>query len=139
MKLKIKKLHIDAKVPSFAHGYDAGMDMFAIEDILVKNGESAKIKTGLALEIPDGYVGLFWDKSSVGSKNLKTFGGVIDAGYRGEIMILIKNLSNEDYTFHKGDKVAQLLIQKVEHPEIEIVEELSDTTRGEGGFGSTGK
>jgi len=139
MKLKIKKLHEDAVVPSFAHTYDAGMDLFSIEEVIVKVGEQIKIKTGLAFEIEDGYVGLFWDKSSVGSKGLKTLAGVIDSGYRGEVMIVLRNLSNEDYTFKKGDKVAQMLIQKVEQPEIEVVEVLSETTRGEGGFGSTGK
>ena len=139
MKLKIKKLHDDAVIPQFAHSYDAGMDMFAVEDVMVQKGEIVKIRTGLALEIPDGYVGLFWDKSSVGSKGIKTFGGVIDSGYRGEVMVVVKNLSDSDHIFHKGDKVAQLLIQKVEHPIIEVVEVLSDTTRGEGGFGSTGR
>ena len=82
---------------------------------------------------------MFWDKSSVGSKGIKTFGGVIDSGYRGEVMVVVKNLSDSEHIFHKGDKVAQLLIQKVEHPDIEVVEVLSDTTRGEGGFGSTGR
>lgn len=139
MKLKIKKLHEDAVIPQFAHSYDAGMDVFAVEDVMVQKGEIVKIRTGLVLEIPDGYVGLFWDKSSVGSKGIKTFGGVIDSGYRGEVMVVVKNLSDSDHIFHKGDKVAQLLIQKVEHPIIEVVKVLSDTTRGEGGFGSTGR
>jgi dUTP pyrophosphatase len=139
MKLKIKKLHDDAVIPQFAHSYDAGMDMFAVEEVVIQKGEMVKIRTGLALEIPDGYVGLFWDKSSVGSKGIKTFGGVIDSGYRGEVMVVVKNLSDSEHIFHKGDKVAQLLIQKVEHPDIEVVEVLSDTTRGEGGFGSTGR
>ena len=138
MKLKIKRLNDDAVMPSFAHSYDAGMDLFSCEEHFVKAGEIAIIKTGLAMEIPDGYVGLVWDKGSIGGKGLKTFGGVVDAGYRGEIMIMIKNLSDTDYTFSKGHKVAQLLIQKVEHPEIEEVNELSETTRGIGGFGSTG-
>jgi dUTP pyrophosphatase len=139
MKLKIKKLNNDAVMPTYAHSFDAGMDLRTVEEVIVKAGEDAKIKTGLAMEIPEGYVGLVWDKSGIGSKGLKTLGGVIDAHYRGEIMILMRNLNNEDYTFQKGDKVAQLLIQKIEHPEIEEANELSETVRGEGRFGSTGK
>ncbi len=138
MNLKIKKLYTDSKVPSFAHSYDAGMDLFSIEDVFVKGGDIVKIKTGVAFEIEDGYVGLIWDKSSVGSRGLKTLGGVIDSGYRGEVIVVMKNLG-EDYEFKKGDKIAQILIQKVEHPNIEEVNELSSTVRGEGGFGSTGK
>ena len=126
-------------MPTYAHSFDAGMDLRTVEEVIVKAGEDAKIKTGLAMEIPEGYVGLVWDKSGIGSKGLKTLGGVIDAHYRGEIMILMRNLNNEDYTFQKGDKVAQLLIQKIEHPEIEEANELSETVRGEGRFGSTGK
>lgn len=138
MNLKIKKLYTDSKVPSFAHSYDAGMDLFSVEDVFVKGGDIVKIKTGVAFEIEDGYVGLIWDKSSVGSRGLKTLGGVIDSGYRGEVIVVMKNLG-EDYEFKKGDKIAQILIQKVEHPNIEEVNELSSTVRGEGGFGSTGK
>ena len=139
MNLKIKKLNEDAKVPSFAHSFDAGMDLYSCEDIKINPNEAVKVKTGIAMEIPEGYVGLIWDKSSVGSKGIKTMGGVIDSHYRGEVMVLIKNLSDMEYFFEKGDKVAQMLIQKVEHFEIEEVDELSSTVRGEGGFGSTGK
>ncbi len=139
MKLKIKKLNTGAVVPSFAHSFDAGMDLYSNEDIKINPNEVVKVKTGIAMEIPEGYVGLIWDKSSVGSKGLKTMGGVIDSHYRGEVMILIKNLSDMEYFFEKGDKVAQMLIQKVEHFEIEETNELPETLRGEGGFGSTGK
>lgn len=138
-KLKIKKLDRDAIVPSFAHSFDAGMDLYAIEDTKVEAHTMVKVKTGIAMEIPEGYVGLVWDKSSIGSKGLKTLGGVVDSHYRGEIMVLIKNLNDMEYFFEKGDKVAQMIIQKVEHFPIEEVEELSETKRGEKGFGSTGK
>ncbi|MDO8572170.1 MAG: dUTP diphosphatase [bacterium] len=140
LAIKIKKLKADATVPSYAHAGDAGMDMYASEDVHIRKGEWGKVPTGIALEIPDGYVGLVWDKSGLSiNHGLKTLGGVIDAGYRGEIIIGIVNLSSEDYTIEKGHKIAQLLIQKIESPVIQKVEELGDSHRGEKGFGSTGK
>lgn len=140
MKIRIKKIHPDAKTPRYAHDGDAGMDVFACEKTRVPAGGRAMVPTGIAMEIPKGYVGLVWDKSGLAmKKGLKTIGGVIDAGYRGEILIGIANMTRDDYVFEKGDKVAQILIQKVEAPELEEAEELSDTARGAGGFGSTGK
>jgi dUTP pyrophosphatase len=97
------------------------------------------IPIGVAFEIEVGCVGLIWDKSSIGSKSLKTLGGVVDAGYRGEVSVMVHNLGDTSYTFEHGHKVAQLVIQKVEFPEIVEVDELSESLRGEGGFGSTGK
>lgn len=139
MKLFVKKLKEEAKVPTRAHHDDAGIDLYANGNHTVLPHHKLSIPTGIALEIEQGYVGLIWDKSSIGGKSIKTLGGVIDAGYRGEIHILVHNLSDEPYTFLHGHKVAQLLIQKVEFPDIEQVDELSETKRGEGGFGSTGK
>lgn len=139
MKLKIKKLYENTKLPTRAHHDDAGTDMYAQGDHIVEPHATVVIPTGVAMELEKGYVSLIWDKSSVGSKGIKTLGGVIDAGYRGEYKIIVHNLNNEAYTFKHGDKVAQLLIQKVEFPELEEVTELNDSTRGEGGFGSTGK
>lgn len=140
LTIKVKKLKGDVVVPSYAHAGDAGMDVYAAEDIHIKKGERAKVPTGIAMEIPDGFVGLVWDKSGLSMNHgLKTLGGVIDSGYRGEVVIGIINLSNEDYTLKKGHKVAQILIQKVETPAIQEVEEISDSRRGEKGFGSTGK
>lgn len=138
--LKIKKLVEEAEVPFYAHDGDAGLDLYAIQDVSIAPGARAMVPTGIAMAIPKGYVGLVWDKSGLSMRNgLKTLGGVIDSGYRGEIMVGIANISNEEYTIEKGHKVAQMLIQKVEHAEIEEVAELDNTTRGEGGFGSTGK
>ena len=139
MRLAIKKLHPDAKVPRFALSGDAGLDLGAIEAIEFAPGERKGIQTGIALAIPEGFVGLIWDKSGVALKRgLKTMGGVIDAGYRGEVVVIAKNLSEETISFSAGEKVAQILIQPVEHPEIEEVIELPESERGEGGFGSTG-
>lgn len=140
MKLYVRRLHSDAKLPSYAHDTDAGMDLYALQDVTITSGERVQVQTGIAIAIPDGYVGLVWDKSGIAHKSgLKTLGGVIDAEYRGEILVGLINLSNHTYIFKKGDKIAQMLIQKVEHPEIEEVDELDVTVRGEGAFGSTGK
>ncbi len=140
MKINIKKLHKDAIIPKHAHYNDAGMDLFCIESFEILPNERKSISTGIVIQIPDGYVGLIWDKSGLSHKyGLKTFGGVIDAGYKGEIYICLMNFSNESFKFEKGHKIAQLLIQKVESIEFEEVEELNDTSRGQGGFGSTGK
>ena len=139
MNIRVKKLHPEAKVPVFAHPGDAGMDMYAVEDMVLKPGERASIPTGIAIELPDGYVSLVWDKSGVSHKfGVKTLGGVLDSGYRGEYLIGLVNLGQVNFDIKKGQKIAQLLIQKVEHPEIEVVEELSETSRGTGAFGSTG-
>ncbi len=140
LTIKIKKIHPDAIVPKYAHYGDAGMDLFSTQTIILHPGERVQIPTGIAIELPEDYVSLVWDKSGLSHKHgLKTVGGVIDSGYRGEYMVGMINLGAADYTIEKGHKVAQVLIQKVEHPQIEIVEELSDSSRGEGGFGSSGK
>ncbi len=138
--LNIKKLHTRAKLPHYAHPHDAGADLFSVEDVVIPPGERVLVSTGIALEIPEGYVGLVWDKSGLSTTHgLKTLGGVIDAGYRGEIKIGIINLSKDPYHLGVGHKVAQLLLQNVEHAHIVEVDDLSSSTRGEGGFGSTGK
>jgi dUTP pyrophosphatase len=92
------------------------------------------------MEIPEGYVGLIWDKSGLSHKyGIKSFGGVIDAGYRGEIHAGVMNLSDKFFSFEKGHKIAQIIIQKIESVEFEEAPELSASARGEGNFGSTGK
>ena len=139
MQLKIKKVRDDAKIPTRAHHNDAGIDLYACGEHVVAPHATAMIPIGVAFEIQEGCVGLIWDKSSIGSKSLKTLGGVIDAGYRGEVSVMVHNLSDVPYTFAHGHKVAQLIIQKVEFPEIVEADELSDSLRGQGGFGSTGK
>lgn len=140
MKLKVKKLNFLAKMPSYAHPGDAGMDIFSSEHVSLDPGRYLAISTGIAVEIPKGYVGLIWDKSGLSTNHgLKILGGVIDSGYRGEVRIGIINLSSKVYTFEAGDKVAQMLIQKIESPKIIEVKSLTETKRGGKGFGSTGK
>lgn len=140
IELKIQKLDSDLPTPSYGYKGDAAFDLFAKEEVTLKPGGRYAVPTGVALEIPEGYVGLVWDKSGVGIKEgIKTLGGVIDATYRGEVLIGMVNLSDEDYTFERGHKVAQMIIQKKEDVTISIVEKLSDSERGSDGFGSTGK
>ncbi len=140
MKIKIKKLHPDAKIPKHALEGDAGVDLFSVESFELAPGERKSISLGVAIEIPRGHVGLIWDKSGLSHKfGIKTFGGVIDSSYRGEIHVGIMNLSDKFFSFEKGHKIAQLLVQKVEELEFEEAKELSQSVRGEGAFGSTGK
>ena len=140
MILKIKKLKSDATLPSYGHPGDAGMDLYAAENVTIRARERVKIPTGIAMEIPEGYVGLIWDKSGLSmSYGLKTLGGVIDAGFRGEIIIGVANMSDTEYTIEKGHKIAQILIQRVESPTLEEVADLTGSPRGGKGFGSTGK
>ena len=140
MNIKVKKLHPDAIIPNIAHEGDAGADLFAVESVTLNPGERGQVPTGLALELPLGFVSLIWDKSGLSHKSgIKTLGGVVDSGYRGEYMVGVINLGDQPYTFEKGHKVAQLLVQKVESPIFEEVIELADTSRGVEGFGSTGK
>ncbi|MBS3123105.1 dUTP diphosphatase [Candidatus Woesearchaeota archaeon] len=139
MTIKIKKLHPQAILPKYACANDAGMDFYSLENEIINPGERKLIPTGIAMAIPPGYVGLIWDKSGIASKHgIKTMGGVIDSGYRGEIKIIMHNLSNTSYMIEKNTKIAQMLIQKVEQKDIVEVEELDESDRGSGGFGSTG-
>ena len=140
MILKIKKLHKDAKVPKYAHHDDAGFDLFTTDDVIIKKGERFLIQTGLAMEIPEGFVGLVWDKSGLSVKHgIKTIAGVVDSTYRGEVLVAVMNLGESDYHFQKGHKVAQMIIQRKETADFEEVDELSTTVRGDGKLGSTGK
>lgn len=140
MQLKIKKLHPTAKLPTYAHPGDAGMDLYASVETVVPARGRVLVPTGLAMAIPNGYVGLLWDKSGISYKaGLKVIGGVADAGYRGEIFVGLLNTTDSEYTFAVGDKVAQMLVQPVVRPTLEEVAELGDTARGDGAFGSTGK
>ena len=139
MTIKIKRLVQDAKLPQYANENDAGMDFFSNEEHLLKPGERKAVSTGISMAIPAGFVGLIRDKSGIAFKHgLKTMAGVVDSGYRGEVKIVIKNLSDKDYLIEKGNKIAQMLIQPIVQKELLEVTDLDDTQRGEGGFGSSG-
>jgi dUTP pyrophosphatase len=140
MKIKIKKLKEDAKLPTYGHPGDAGMDVYSIEEVIFLPGEQKRVHTGVAFEIPDGYVGLMWDKSGISfNQGLKVMGGVIDSGFRGEFVGSMINLSSVEQKIEKGQKFTQMLIQPVALGEIVEVDTLSDTPRGVGREGSTGK
>lgn len=139
MKLLIKKLFPEAKVPSRAHHDDAGLDLYANEDYELKSGEVHGVPTGIAMAIPSGFVGLILGKSGLAVKaGVDTLGGVIDAQYRGEIVVIVANHGSEVYRIDKGSKIAQILIQRVELLEVDEVTELDETIRGASAFGSTG-
>lgn len=140
MSLKIKKLHPNAKIPSYAHRGDAGFDLYVPESVTMNPGDRKTIPLGIAMEIPEGYVGLMFDKSSLSHKyGLKTFGNVIDSGYRGEIHAGLINQSGQTQILEAGQKIIQMLIIPVETVQIVESDTLSESERGDGAFGSTGK
>ena len=121
---------------------DAGYDLFAVESVTVKAGERALISTGIHMEIPEGYVGLVKDRSSIAVAGLHTMAGVIDAAYRGEVRVLLLNTNATDYHIEAGQKIAQVVVLPAFVEAVQTVdslEALSTTERGAGGFGSTGK
>ena len=138
MKVKIKKLHPDAVIPSYAKPGDAGMDIVSIRKEKDKHNNDVHY-TGIALEIPEGHVGLIYPRSSISKTScaLRDAVGVIDSGYRGEIIFKFACSSNLN-CYKVGDRIGQLIIMP--YPQVELVEvqELSDTERGDGGYGSTG-
>jgi len=139
MRLLIQKLSPEAILPKYALPHDAGMDVYSNETITLLPNEKKTIKTGIALAIPPGHVGLVWDKSGLASKfHLHTLAGVIDEMYRGELQIVLGNFGAAPYTIQKGTKIAQLLIQPIVHAQPAEVSALDETERGAGGFGSTG-
>ncbi len=140
MELKVKKIKEDAKLPTKGHPGDAGIDFYAVEDVIFPPKQARDVFSGVAIEIPEGFVGLVWDKSSIAFKRgLKTMGGVIDSGYRGEMLFHLFNTNDEEVEIEKGEKIAQMIIQKFEDCSIAEKDELSGTIRGEQCFGSTGK
>ena len=138
MQLKIKRIHPSAKLPSYGHAGDAGMDLFACLDLTLAPGEVQAVPTGIQMAIPPGHVGLVWDKSGISLKGVHRLAGVVDAGYRGEVKVVMINLGPAPYEIKAGMKIAQMLIQPVAEAAIEEAADLDGTSRGEGGFGSTG-
>jgi dUTP pyrophosphatase len=139
MELKVKRIHPDARLPLYQHQGDAGLDLFSAVDDIVKAGEVKPIPTGIKVAVPEGHVALIWDKSGISLKGIHRLAGVVDSGYRGEVRVVLANLGNEPFVIEKGMKIAQLLIQPVTRVEVVETENLEETSRGENGFGSTGK
>ena len=138
MKIKVMKLDAGAKIPKYAKKGDAGMDLYAVSESFDDHGNYV-YGTGLAMEIPEGYVGLIFPRSSISktAHSLRNAVGVIDSGYRGEIMMKF-SFSPQGLEYEVGDRVGQLLIMPYPKVEFEEVNELSETSRGSGGYGSTG-
>ncbi len=136
--LKVKKLDERAKLPHRAHPTDSGADLFALEQTRIPARSVVKVRTGIAIELPENTSGIIWGKSSVESKGIKAMAGLVDAPYRGELLVCMYNLNETDFVFEAGQKVAQLVVLPTLYPAFEETAELSDTTRGKGGFGSTG-
>jgi len=138
--IKIKKISTDATTPTRSNLSDAGWDLYSSEETHIQPGHRALVKTGIAMEIPEGFAGLIWPRSGLAVKNgIDVFAGVVDAGYRGDVGVCLFNSSAQEVHIKQGDRISQILFQSI--PQFRIVEatELTDTNRGSGGFGSTGK
>ncbi|MBO5222459.1 MAG: dUTP diphosphatase [Clostridia bacterium] len=143
VNVRFKKLDPKAQIPTYGSAAAAGADLYALCDdgVVIPAGETVLIHTGLSMEIPEGYAGLIYARSGLASKRGLAPAnkvGVIDADYRGEIMVALHNHSAETQTITSGERIAQLVIAPFLHAEFEEVDDLSDTLRGAGGFGSTG-
>ena len=141
MKLKIKKINDSAIIPNYAHNTDSGMDLYSIEDKIIRPNETALIKTGLKIELPQNTEAQIRPKSGIALKHSVTVlntPGTIDEGYTGEIQVILINHGERLYKVNKGEKIAQMVIMPVIRVQVEQVNELVETSRGLGGFGSTG-
>ena len=142
MRIVVKKLHPDARLPQYAHGpeEDAGMDLCAVERIVLSPGVAQGVPTGIAIELPAGYEAQVRPRSGMALKHSITVNfGTIDPGYRGEIRVVMFNLGAGDYVIQKGDRIAQLIVARYEPVEWEEGDELGESRRGAGGFGSSGR
>ena len=139
MHLRVRKVHPEARLPVYQHPGDAGLDLFSAVDEVLGAGELKAVPTGIQMAIPDGHVGLIWDKSGISLQGVHRLAGVVDAGYRGEVKVVMINLGKLPFVIKKGMKIAQMLIQPVVAAEVTETADLDDTSRGDGGFGSTGR
>jgi dUTP pyrophosphatase len=134
----VKLLDSQAQVPTKAHDTDAGFDLYSIEDCDIQPKQRKTVRTGVSLQIPDDYAGLIWPRSGLSvKKGIDVLAGVIDAGYRGEIMVCLYNTSFETVHIKHGDKIAQIIFQEVPKVSMISVDTLESSQRGDNGFGST--
>lgn len=139
VRLPVSRLDKDLEVPRYANPSDAAFDLRAREEVVIPPGQHVAVKTGLAMAIPQGHVGLIWDRSGLAAKHrVTTLAGVIDSGYRGEVGVVLCNLGETPFTVERGMRIAQMIIQPYVTADLHEVEDLDETDRGEGGFGSTG-
>ena len=139
MKLKVKRIQEDARLPSYGHPGDAGLDLFSAVSTSIAPGSVQAVPTGIKVAIPPEHVGLIWDKSGISLSGVHRLAGVVDAGYRGEVKVVMVNLGREPFAIDSGMKIAQMLIQPVVQVSVIESDDLDDTDRGENGFGSTGR
>jgi dUTP pyrophosphatase len=140
IRLLVRRLNPTAALPCYGRPGDAGLDLFSAEQCDLAPGTRHAFGTGIAVAVPEGYVGLVWDRSGLAVRaGLTTLGGVIDATYRGEVRVPLLNTGNEPYTVNVGDRIGQLLIQALPRVEIVEVDTLDATNRGSAGFGSSGR
>ena len=143
MRLGVRRLHPDARLPLRAHEGDAGHDLHSVEAVTIEPGRRAMVATGIALELPEGHAGWVVPRSGLAARHgiaLVNAPGLIDAGYRGEVKVLLLNTDlSEPFTIQPGDRIAQLVVAAVAAPEVVEVDELGATARGAGGFGSSGR
>ena len=137
--LEVLRVSPEAVLPTRAHAGDAGMDLYGLEDVILGARQGKMARTGIAMAIPHGFVGMIADRSSLGKKGVKTAGGIVDAGYRGEVQVILWNLTDTEIRLAKGERIAQMLIYPIAAPAVVEVKSLDETKRGAGGFGSTGK
>ena len=139
--IEVQRLKQNATIPTNANLTDAGFDLYVCteKEIILNPKESKLIPTGIAMALPRNHAGLIWDRSSMGVKGIHRFAGVVDSGYRGEIKVCLYNSNDRPYTINSGDRIAQILIQKVDNFYLREVVDLNETDRGSGGFGSSGK
>ena len=138
--IKVKKIEGQAIVPTRSNSDDAGWDLYSITTRPIAPSQRVTIRTGISLEIPEEYVGLIWPRSGMSVKNgIDVLAGVVDSGYRGEIKVCLLNTSREWMDIKEGDRIAQILFQEVPHFQLQEVEILQNSDRGQGGFGSSGK
>ncbi|OGD26415.1 MAG: deoxyuridine 5'-triphosphate nucleotidohydrolase [Candidatus Aminicenantes bacterium RBG_19FT_COMBO_65_30] len=138
MELKVKRIQPEAKLPVYGHPGDAGLDLFSVVDRDIQPGEVFAVPTGIQVAVPAGHVGLVWDKSGISLQRVHRLAGVVDSGYRGEVQVVMINLGAAPFAVRKGMKIAQMLVQPVTAVEVVESDFLDDTSRGDGGFGSTG-
>ena len=139
VKFKVKKVRDEAVLPTYAHSGDAGMDLYSCADCCLEQGQRMLIPTGLSIHVPKGFVGLIWPRSGLAyKKGVDILAGVMDEGFRGEMGVVLLNTGYDDLVIKKGERIAQLLIQPIEICEVEEVDDLEESSRGERGFGSTG-
>ena len=139
MEIKVERIDKDIELPSFAHKHDAGLDLRAAEEVILKPMEKQVVRTGLKVAVPPGHAGLVWDRSGLAAHHaIHNMAGVVDAGYRGEIKVVMINLGKEEFKVERGMRIAQMVVHPVVNTRIIEVEALDETKRGDGGFGSTG-